>query len=126
MVLSDGSVAGFASRAWPPPQPSHGPLPSPDSPYARAYRDRVEVRARDALFVVERLEALNRAEPRFAQLLDLSKIGVVGHSIGGVAAGRTCQLDQRFKSCLDLDGVAPEGPFYLTPDGRGVDQPYTR
>ena len=48
VVLSDGSVAGFASRAWPPPQPSHGPLPSPDSPYARAYRDRVEVRARDA------------------------------------------------------------------------------
>src|ERR1035438_424363 len=36
--------------------------------------------------------------------LDLSRILVFGHSAGGQAAGRTCQVDVRVRACLNQDG----------------------
>ena len=36
--------------------------------------------------------------------LDLSRIGVFGHSAGGQAAVRTCQIDARVRACLNQDG----------------------
>jgi pimeloyl-ACP methyl ester carboxylesterase len=124
MLLSDDRTAASSQAHWPPPAPPKSLSPDPDSPYARFYRERVEVRALDARFVLDQLTKLNRESAAFAQRLDLSRVGIIGHSVGGVAAGRTCQTDERFRVCVNLDGVAPEGPFYRTAPGGGIAQPY--
>jgi pimeloyl-ACP methyl ester carboxylesterase len=71
----------------------------------------VQVMADDDAFVVERLRELNAGRPRgnpFAGRLDLTRVGVFGHSMGGMAATRACLDDSAFTACLSLDG-----PFYL-------------
>jgi pimeloyl-ACP methyl ester carboxylesterase len=124
MLLSNGRTAASSQAPWPPLAPPAGPTPDLGSPYAKVYRERVEVRALDARFVLDQLAKLNAESAAFARQLDLSKAGIIGHSIGGVAAGRACQMDERFRVCVNLDGVAPEGPFYRTSRGGGIEQPY--
>jgi pimeloyl-ACP methyl ester carboxylesterase len=41
-----------------------------------------------------------------------TKIGVFGHSIGGVVALRTCQVDRRVAACLSDDGLYERRPFF--------------
>ena len=56
--------------------------------------------------------------------LDLTHVGAFGHSFGGIAAAHACQLDQRFKACLNEDGLVAERPFYLDVRGWGMDQAF--
>jgi Platelet-activating factor acetylhydrolase, isoform II len=75
----------------------------------------VERHAADIRFVIDQLTALNRMQAEtapFAGRIDLQSIGVWGHSIGGRAATRACQLDSRIKACLNADGVGPDGPVF--------------
>ncbi len=75
----------------------------------------VEQHAADIRFVIDQLTALNSmpaATAPFAGRIDLHNIGVWGHSIGGRAAARACQLDARIKACLNADGVGPDGPVF--------------
>lgn len=50
------------------------------------------------------LEIWNREGPLKGRM-DLSKIGVVGHSVGGGAAGNLAQKDTRIKAAANLDGI---------------------
>jgi hypothetical protein len=86
------------------------------------YRERVTVRAQDMSFVIDRLTELATSDP-IASRIDFEHIGVLGHSVGGVAAGEGCQVDPRIDACLNLDGDSGQGPFYLDDDG-GFDAPY--
>ncbi|KAA2239615.1 hypothetical protein F0L74_25830 [Chitinophaga agrisoli] len=82
---------------------------------------RIEWWAADIRFALDQLTAINGEKSKeipFAGYMDLSKVGAMGHSAGGRAAARACQLDTRIKSCADQDGVAMMQPFY--PDGHGV------
>ncbi len=82
---------------------------------ARQYRDRVNVRARDMIFVLDQLAKLNadgEAASKFRGRLDLDHVGVLGHSIGGVAAPEAARLDPRFKAALNFDGHARSLPFF--------------
>src|SRR5262249_12637338 len=45
---------------------------------------------------------------RFARHIDLQRVGILGHSLGGATALEACRLDPRFKAGADLDG-APFG-----------------
>lgn len=75
----------------------------------------VERRAADIRFVVNQLVALEKNGAHifpFAGRIDFQNIGVWGHSIGGRAAARACQLDERIKACLNADGVGPNGPVF--------------
>jgi len=88
---------------------------------------RIEVWAADIRFAIDQLKIINTIKTdsiRFAGHLDLSRVGALGHSAGGRAAARACQLDDRIKSCADLDGVAMMQPFYLRSDGVGMKQPF--
>ncbi len=58
----------------------------------------------DIGFVIDRLEAMNAAGP-FKGRLDLGRIGVVGHSLGGAAAGEACMVDSRCRCGVNLDGL---------------------
>ncbi|MDR6804590.1 hypothetical protein J2Y44_001633 [Dyadobacter sp. BE32] len=89
---------------------------------------RIEWWAADIRFALDRLFAINGAKPSattpIAGHMDLARVGAMGHSSGGRAAARACQLDPRIKSCADQDGVAMMQPFYLTADGRGMAQTF--
>ena len=61
----------------------------------------------DIGFVLDRLERLNAssdASEKFAGRLDMSRVGVFGHSFGGATAAQFCHDDSRCKAGIDLDG----------------------
>jgi hypothetical protein len=66
----------------------------------------VQVWAKDVSFVMGQLAALNtKAGSMFRGHLDLTRLGVFGHSFGGATAAQICHLDARCKAGIDLDGV---------------------
>jgi predicted dienelactone hydrolase len=73
----------------------------------------VSVRLADLRFVVDELTALNGAgDAAFAGKLDLARIALAGHSLGGLTAVRGVEKDARFRASISLDGFVPDG---LTP-----------
>jgi len=64
----------------------------------------------DIAFAIDRLAQLNAADSsgRFTGRFDLSRVGVFGHSLGGVEAAQFCVVDVRCKAAVNIDG-APIG-----------------
>ena len=70
------------------------------------FKQSVEVRAKDAQFVLDKLEEINGKNPSglLTGKLDLDRVGMFGHSLGGATAAQTLLQDKRFKAGIDLDG----------------------
>jgi len=68
--------------------------------------------------------AISQTATLFEGQLDLSRLAVVGHSNGGIAASRICEIDTRVAACANLDGREHGAPFYLADDGQGPAKPY--
>jgi len=81
----------------------------------------VQAWSADMSFALHRLEELNAKDPtgKFTGKLDLEKVGVFGHSLGGAAALQFCHDDLRCKVGVDIDG-APLGSVVKD----GVTQPF--
>jgi predicted dienelactone hydrolase len=91
----------------------------------------------DVGFALDRLAKLNASDPsgRFRGRLDMTRVGVFGHSLGGATALQFCHDDPRCKAGIDIDG-APLGsvisggvtqPFlFLTGDHSGESDAETR
>lgn len=64
----------------------------------------------DIGFALDQLERLNASDPagKFTGRLDMSHVGVFGHSLGGATAAQFCHDDARCKAGIDIDG-APHG-----------------
>jgi predicted dienelactone hydrolase len=63
--------------------------------------------SQDVSFTIDRLAALNRADP-YAILtgrLDLQRVGTFGVSLGGIVVGETCRRDARVRACLVMDAA---------------------
>jgi predicted dienelactone hydrolase len=75
----------------------------------------------DMAFVLDRLEGLNGSDAsgEFTGRVDLTRVGVFGHSFGGAAAALFCHEDSRCKAGIDIDG-APHGSVIQT----GIDRPF--
>jgi len=75
----------------------------------------------DVAFVLDRLQQLNDSDAsgRFAGRLDLTRVGIFGHSFGGATAAQFCHDDSRCKAGIDLDG-APFGSVIR----EGIHQPF--
>ena len=60
----------------------------------------------DVAFVLDRLERLNASGPggKLAGRLDMTRVGVFGHSFGGATALQFCHDDPRCKAGIDIDG----------------------
>jgi len=91
-------------------------------------RDRVTIMADDNRFVLDQLREYAQAKslkaPFFGRIDD-SRIGALGHSIGGLAAARTCQIDSRVKACIDQDSDDDRGsPFIVTDIKETEAQPF--
>lgn len=90
-------------------------------------RERVDVMAEDQEFVLDQLSRLNSAsdgESPLAGSLDLSRVAAIGHSIGGQASARACQVDDRVRACANLDGGTVDGIFLKYPDALPLSQPF--
>lgn len=83
--------------------------------------------ATDVRFVLDKLTLINRGESEHSPLagkLDLHAVAAMGHSAGAEFAARACQLDARFKACVDLDGgMVPVAALPEYPDGAIQKQP---
>jgi hypothetical protein len=88
---------------------------------------RIEWWASDIRFALDELSRINRDRSSRNPVvghLDLTSVAAFGHSDGGEAAARACQLDSRFKACLNQDGVQRFAPFHLDSSGWGMDQSF--
>lgn len=76
---------------------------------------------RDVQFVLSQTEKLNTTDDTFKGHLDLSRIGIVGHSFGGMTAVKGAALDSRIKAGASLDDNAKanvmDGPFLFIGPG---------
>src|SRR5581483_1574202 len=77
-----------------------GPPPHP------ALEHLIDIRAADSSFALDQLTRLGQLEPRspLAGRLDLGRVGIAGHSLGGATAVQVMANDPRFKVGVDLDG----------------------
>lgn len=75
--------------------------------------DRVEMLIGDVRFVLDKLEGLNQHDPkkRLTGRLDLSRIGMFGHSMGGMTTTHVCRVDDRIKAGVNMDGPVSGKPI---------------
>lgn len=75
----------------------------------------------DMRFALDQLSRLNSSDPagRFLGRLEMQRVGVFGHSLGGAAALQFCHDDPRCKAGIDVDG-APLGDVIAD----GVSKPF--
>lgn len=94
----------------------------------------IEVEADEMRFVLDRAASLSGAEDGlFAGRLITSRAGFLGHSIGGAAAARACEVDPRCVGAVNLDGdmaggVVAEGihkPFLFLGEDPSISPPPT-
>jgi len=105
----DGTVALFAQKSF----DAASSKPQGLNMYAR---DRVEVMAEDNRFATNeilRLASDKAAREPFYGRFDTEKIASFGHSIGGLASARTCQIDERVRACMDQDSVDYRGSAFV-------------
>jgi len=85
--------------------------------YLAALKNTDQVVARwtlDAKYALDHLPA-SGAAGRIASKIDLTRLGVAGHSMGGVAGAEFCVEDRRCKAALNLDGIPQYGRMIGTP-----------
>jgi dienelactone hydrolase len=91
-----------------------------------AYTSAVTVRLSDLQFVLKELDRLNAtAKGPFAGKLDISRVAIAGHSLGGLTALLGIEQEPRFRAGIILDGVtqdrlvsAIETPVFMLIAGR--------
>ena len=76
----------------------------------RAFKDaRIPYLAHDAIFTLDRLDALNQADPNgiLTGRLDLQRAGIFGMSLGAIVGAEACRLEPRLRACLLEDAFMP-------------------
>ena len=85
---------------------------------------KIDERVADIRFVLDRLVA-DAAGLAFLQgHLDLGRVGIAGHSNGGIAAADACAADARLVACMNIDGQAAGGPFSSRPSPQAPTKPF--
>jgi dienelactone hydrolase len=98
-------------------------------------RKALAVRVTDTGFVLDQLQLLNsgrnpdadgqRLPQGLAGALDLSRVGMFGHSMGGTAAALSMDADRRITAGIDMDGNLTYIDGSLMPVARhGLDRPF--
>lgn len=87
------------------------------------YGQRTQWRADDAKFLVSQLTTNSTAGAIVAHV-DLTRLGALGHSVGGVAAAEMCRRDARIRACANLDGLANAKPIIADNGSFALAQPF--
>lgn len=108
----DGEVTGFGQASFDQ---------AAKRPYGiRAYtKERVEVMAQDNRYVLTQLLSdadMQALHAPFYESINSREIGAFGHSIGGLTAARTCQIDPRVRACMDQDSTDYRGSPFVDSD----------
>jgi len=75
----------------------------------------ISVRLSDLKFMVDELERLNaKAGSPFAGKLDMARIAVAGHSLGGLTALLSVEQEKRFRAGITIDGDVSDGSVRVT------------
>jgi len=69
-------------------------------------RGMLQVRLDDLDFVLDQLEQVNGDDPQgmLTGRMDLARIGLAGHSLGGMGVSQFCRQDPRCQAVVNLDG----------------------
>jgi predicted dienelactone hydrolase len=59
----------------------------------------------DVRFVLDQMEQFNVSDPLFTGRLDLTRVGIFGHSFGGGVAAEAMYQDDRFAAAINIDGT---------------------
>lgn len=108
----DGDVTLFAQERF------NNAVAKPHG-YIDYAKQRVEVMADDNRFALSEILKYTEAQGRhapFFQRIDTERIGAFGHSIGGLVAARTCQIDSRLRACMDQDSTDDRGSAFIVSD----------
>ena len=108
-VFQDGTVANYRSDIT-----GH-----PDSVNIRKMQ--LSTRVNDIVFVLEKISELHSSSS-LGEIINLSKVGVLGHSYGGATAINSTFNDSRFRACLALDGWMNPLPSVVLQ--MGINQPF--
>jgi len=115
-VFPDGRAVGVDNDA----------LPDEEDVGVKAYQTAaqtlVEVYAADLAFVLDSLKIINEDDERFADRLDLERVGLFGHSTGGGAVVELCHSDERCTAGAGLDPWVEPVPLNVISDG--LTQPF--
>jgi hypothetical protein len=95
VVFPDGRQAAYDNR-W-------------DPPHSAFLDDHIPYLAQDAIFTLDQLVSLDDIDPNglLTGRLDMTRTGIVGHSLGAIVAGETSRLDPRIRACLLEEGFMP-------------------
>jgi hypothetical protein len=76
---------------------------------ARKGKSIIPYLAKDVIFTLDQLAALNQLDPNgiLTGKLDLQRVGAFGGSLGGIVVGEACRLEPRLRACLMLDAPMP-------------------
>lgn len=113
------------------------PLGLPGLPHTdpQVYRAVIATRRADTAFVLDRLEALATTRTpelptNLARALDLRRVGVYGHGLGGTIAAEGMHEDHRIDAAINMEGLLDHHPDQPGQDGEllpvaqhGVDRP---
>lgn len=78
----------------------------PDGEALSLARKLVHAWSADLSFTLDQLQRLNASDPsgRLRGRLDMTRVGVFGHSLGGTTSVQFCHDDPRCKAAVDVDG----------------------
>jgi dienelactone hydrolase len=108
------------------PQSAVFDFSSADQPkIQRTFNQAVEIRAKDVSFVMNELNRLNVKDPQglFTGRLDLSRVGIFGHSLGGDTAIEAVWRDRRLKAGINMDGGS-YGKLFSSGNKDRLDRPF--
>jgi hypothetical protein len=106
VVFPDGRIVRPLTKQQ---KPAAATTPSQDM---LAQKQTADYRAQDIIFVKKKLaELTGSGKSLFRNRLDLSRVAALGHSLGGMAAMRACQIDASIRACVNIDGSYRARPY---------------
>ena len=109
VALPDGSVATVAEDAGLAPE---------------RVEAGIDQRVADIGFVLDQMTGEATGLAFLAPAVDLDRVGVIGHSNGGLAAVEACRRIPVVGACVNIDGQNQGGPFGTSIDDSAPAQPF--
>ena len=106
VIFPDGRLVPMDPRMFDPARPGH---PTFYDRMIRGYAGVIPYLAQDVVFALDRLAALNLADPnrQLTGRLDLQHEGIFAVSLGGIVASEACLREPRLRACLLMDAYMP-------------------